>query len=329
MKRRIANAVAVGLLAFVASCAPDGGPTAVNPASQLSAVASASANNGVGNYNPDLNGPSDAKIHRIRGFENAAANAAGFGGRRSPNMTYHNGLIMQSSTVKAIFWGTSWPAYNLSTGDKISGMDLFYAGYNGSLFAGSNTEYSDNTGNTVTTASNYLGHLIDSSAASGGGSTSAILAAVCRNITSPVSNGYYPVYTDIPRGSAGYCAWHSAGTCGNVQVTFAFFWKLDGDTGCDPKDTSNGHSQGLAAIANVSAHELSEAVTDPYSTGAWYDSQGYENSDKCAWVFHTNSNVFSNNTAWKVQGNWSNAAYTAGTGFANSSGQKGCADGYP
>lgn len=325
MKRRIAPAVALGILAFAASCAPDGGPTAVNPASQLSAVASASSNNGVGKYDPELNGPADAKVHRIRGFENAASNSANFATRRSPNMTYHNGLIMPSTTVRAIFWGTSWGSYS---GDKITGMDLFYAGYGGSAFAGSNTEYSDNTHKSVTTVSIFQGHLIDSSAASGGGSTSAILAAVCRNITSPVSNGYYPVYTDIPRGSAGYCAWHSSGTCGGVQVTFAFFWKLDGDTGCDPQDLSTGHTQGLAAIANVSAHELSEAVTDPYSTGAWYDSQGYENSDKCAWVFHTNSNVFSNGTAWKVQGNWSNAAYTAGTGFANSSGQKGCADGY-
>ena len=325
MKRRIAPVVAVGLLALVASCAPDGGPTAVNPASQLSAVASASSNNGVGKYDPELNGPADAKVHRIRGFENAASNSANFAARRSPNMTYHNGLILQNPLVRPIFWGTSWASY---IGDKMTGMDNFYTGFNLSNFAGSNTEYKDYTGKFVTNSSSSLVHLIDNSAASGGGSTSAILAAVCRNITSPVANGYYPVYTDIPRGSAGYCAWHSAGTCGGVQVTFAFFWKLDGDAGCDPQDTSNGHSQGLSAIANVSAHELSEAVTDPYSTGAWYDAQGYENADKCAWVFHTNSNVFSNGTSWKVQGNWSNAAYTAGTGYANSSGQKGCADGY-
>ena len=28
--------------------------------------------------------------------------------RRSPNMTYHGGVIMPSSNTKAIFWGTSW-----------------------------------------------------------------------------------------------------------------------------------------------------------------------------------------------------------------------------
>ena len=58
-------------------------------------------------------------------------------------------------------------------------------------------------------------------------------------------------------------------------MQFAFFFDLDGDAGCDP-DTSGLHSQGLAALANVSAHELSEARTDPASPGAWYDSSGAE-----------------------------------------------------
>ena len=81
-----------------------------------------------------------------------------------------------------------------------------------------------------------------------------------------------------------------------------------------------------AALANVAAHELSEAVTDPYASGAWYDATGNENADKCAWVFNQTRNALSNGTTWKLQGNWSNAAYSAGTGFANSSGQKGCKD---
>src|SRR5436309_1646877 len=79
----------------------------------------------------------------------------------------------------------------------------------------------------------------------------------------PNGNGYYPVYTDIKRGHANYCAWHSAGTCGGVPVQFAFFFNLDGDAGCDPQDTQTGHSQGLAALVNVTGHELSEARSDP------------------------------------------------------------------
>jgi len=84
----------------------------------------------------------------------------------------------------------------------------------------------------------------------------------------------------------------------------------------------------LAALANVSGHELSEARTDPDSPGAWFDSSGQENGDKCAWTFNVPSVTFSNGTQWKIQGEWSNAAYTAGTGYPNSAGQKGCLDGH-
>jgi hypothetical protein len=165
--------------------------------------------------------------------------------------------------------------------------------------------------------------------ASGGNSTSVILNEVAKEITSPdpSGNGYYPVYTDVPRGNAQYCAWHSTGTVKGVTVEFAFFFRLDGDPGCDPQDTTTGHSQGLAALANVSAHELSEARSDP-NLNAWYDGQGQENGDKCSWTFNVPSVKFSDSTAWKVQGEWSNQAYNSGTGYANLSGQKGCLDGH-
>jgi hypothetical protein len=148
-------------------------------------------------------------------------------------------------------------------------------------------------------------------------------------ITSPDTsgNGYYPVYTDVPRGNANYCAWHSSGTAHGVTVQFAFFFKLDGDPVCDPQSTVAGESQGLAALANVSAHEMSEARSDP-NLNAWYDNSGAENGDKCAWTFNAPYVTFSNGSMWKLQGEWSNQAYSAGTGYPNSYGQKGCLDGH-
>lgn len=249
----------------------------------------------------------------------------------SPLMTYHGGVIMPTADVYPIFWGTSWPGYS---GDKISGIDSFYSGWNTANYAKTTNEYSDASGIYVGDTSSSAPSVIDGSTASGGNSTSTILNEVAKEINAgavpfdTTGNGYYPVYTDVPRGGARYCAWHSSGTVNGQRVQFAFFFKLDGDPGCDVSDTLTGHSQGLAALGNVSAHELAEAMTDPTSPGAWYDSSGYENGDKCAWTFNVPYVTFANKTNWMVQGEWSNAAYTAGTGYPNSSGQKGCLDGH-
>jgi len=252
---------------------------------------------------------------------------------RSANMTYHGGKIMTTVVSKSIYWGPSW-ANSTFVGDKITGLDAWYTGHILSNYAATVNEYTGTNGQVGSKTLTHQGHVIDTSTATGGGSTSAILAEVCKQVTAgnitpdPAGNGYYAVYTDVKRGNAGYCAWHSAGTCGGIPVQFAFFFNLDGDAGCDPADTQTGHSQGLAALANVTAHELSEARSDPANPGAWYDSAGSENGDKCAWTFNVPFVTFANGSIWKVQGEWSNAAYTAGSGYPNSSGQRGCLDGH-
>ena len=259
-------------------------------------------------------------LHWARGFNPAfrADEASKKGAHtKSADMTYHGGIILPSVAAQAIFWGPSWTNASFVS-DKISGIDSWYPGFSGSNYAKTSDEYTGSNGQVGPTVS-YGGHFIDTTAAASGSSTSAILAEVCKVIPSPVSNGYYPVYVDVPRGHAGYCAYHSYGSCGSTQVQFAFFFNLDGDAGCDPQDTSRLHSQGLAALANVSGHELSEARTDPASPGAWYDSHGAENGDKCVWTFGVPLVTFSNGSKWKIQGEWSNAAYTAGTSSAGCS----------
>ncbi len=230
--------------------------------------------------------------------------------RSSPNLLFHGGQILKSSVVQSIFWGSSWAA---SAGDKITGLDGFYKTVGESPYMNTNTEYSGTNGNVGATVS-YLGYLTDPSAApSRAPSTSTVFAEVAKMITNPVLNGYYPVYIDQPRGSAGYCAWHSYGTISGVPVQFGFFFKLDGDPGCDPGDATPNRSEGLAALANVSGHELSETVTDPRN-GGWWDSTGAENADKCAWTF-SGLVTFNGGSSWKIQGNWSNAAYKSRSGY--------------
>ena len=257
-----------------------------------------------------------------RGHSGAAKPGGGGG---SPDLIAHGGPIMPSATVTAIFWGTSWSNSGF-VGDKISGLGSFYTGMSGSGYAGTSDEYSASNGRVGSTIT-YAGHTLDLSAGpTHAPRTSAVLDEVCKVFPSPTPGGYYPVYTDLPRGHAGYCAWHSAGSCNGITIEFAFFFNLDGDPGCDPQDNTTSHSQGLSALANVSGHELSEARTDPLLNG-WYDSSGAENADKCAWAFNSASVPFKNGTSWKVQGNWSNNAYDNSSGYPNNSGQLGCLDG--
>lgn len=268
--------------------------------------------------------PPDAKVHHARG------EAGGHKGG-SPLLVYHGGPVMTNGAhVEPIFWGTSWNDAQF-LGDKETGLQSFYSGMNGSTYEATNTEYTQADGTHVGARVELGSTHFDFSAVPRriGNNTSPILAEVCSVISNPQADGYYPVYVDAPRGHAGFCAWHSAGTCasGGPTIQFAFFFNLDGDPGCDPQDGSGHHSQGLAAVANVSGHELSETLTDQH-LNAWTDASGAENSDKCAWSFGTPTLTFSNGSLWKVQGNWSNAAFQdPNRGYSNSSGQKGCLDG--
>lgn len=271
------------------------------------------------NRNPNKKEPPILGPHWARGSANSHN-----GG--SPDMTYHGGPILPSATVKAIWWGASWPTY---AGDEITGMDKWYSAVGGTSYAASVNEYTDSSGHQVGSSITYQGHSIDGTSTPNHISTSAVLAEVCKVVPKPVANGYYPVYVDKPRGGANYCAYHSWGSCNGTPIEFGFFFKPDGDAGCNPGSTIAGQSEGLAADANVSGHELSETRSDPKGN-AWYDSSGAENSDKCAWRFG-GSYVLFGTQKWLVQGNWSNYDFDRNTGYANSSGQKGCADGtnYP
>jgi hypothetical protein len=223
------------------------------------------------------------------------------------DLSYHGGPILATTTVQAIFWGPSW---GTSPGDKITGMDSFYMGEGGTSYAATVDEYKDTVGigHQVSSSLTYSGHLVDTRALPRRMSSSAVLAEVCKEVPHPVADGYYPVYVDAPRNHANFCAYHSSGSCNGTPVEFGFFFKLDGDAGCNPGSTLSNQSEGLQALANVSGHELSETRSDPKGN-AWYNStSGEENSDQCAWTFGGPFVTFLNKTAWKIQGNWSNEA---------------------
>ena len=188
-----------------------------------------------------------AGIHWARGHQPPHVHGA------SPLLLYHGGPVMQGTFVQPIVWGTRWSDPTFIQ-DKLTGLENFYMGIGGSSYGKTNDEYTDGSGVHASSAVTFGGIVTDLSAAPTSGSSALpILAEVCAVIgTSAVPNGFYPVYVDTPRGHAKFCAWHSVGTCPTgTTVQFAFFFNLDGDSGCDPEDTSGLHSQGMAALAKI------------------------------------------------------------------------------
>jgi hypothetical protein len=272
----------------------------------------------------DMNGAHE-HVHFQKGFYRSGGGAL---------MNYYGGGVLVTDKTMAIFWGSEWNTAGWA-GDKITGIDQFFTNFGGSEYSTTGDEYYQSASGIkthVTSGSTYLGHVIDASSAPTKALTTTTAVAEACQITgnNPDPNALYLIYTSTGAGNVNYCAWHSWGNCSNgAPIQVAYMPNLDGIAGCDPVDTVTGHSQGLAALANVTAHELMETITDPRGR-SWFDRSGNENGDKCAWAFPvTGSNpnglsTLTDNSQWKLQMEWSNAAYTAGTGLPNLSGQRGC-----
>ena len=123
------------VVVFAACSENDQNPTAPNSPSL------ATGDNG-------MHGKPEPHVFLQRGFAKP-----GDGG--SPNLINHGGPVLPSAKSKAIFWGSSWNNASFA-GDKITGLDTFFRGFDGSNFAGTNTEYSN-----ISTRLSYIGHVID------------------------------------------------------------------------------------------------------------------------------------------------------------------------
>jgi hypothetical protein len=137
----------------------------------------------------------------------------------------------------------------------------------------------------------------------------------------PDPNGVYFVLTspEVHETSgfcAGYCAWHTNGAINGNDIKYGFVGSpLQCPSGCSAQTVSPNGNVGADGMANLIGHELSESVTDPDLT-AWFDQQGNENADKCAWKFGTTRrltsgakyNVTFGSRNWLIQENWKNVS---------------------
>lgn len=222
----------------------------------------------------------------------------------SSQLVDHGGKLLPASTTYAIWWGSSgFPS------DEKSAIPTLLGGFGGSSYLATANQYM--RGDTAT--SSYATAFTDSSAPpSHGPSVNAIVnevsSVLSHNNVAADPNAIYFVFTsNFPK--VNYCAWHSAGNIGSVTVQVAYVPNTTGVTGCAPPKgytAPNNLTQGTQSIADSTAHEFMEAVTDPVPTSGWADKSGAEIADKCQTFY--GSLVTLNHVKWQIQGEWSNAA---------------------
>ena len=226
------------------------------------------------------------------------------------NLIDHGGPILSGSHTYAIFWGPS----SAWSGDVMPGIASLFSGFAGSNYLGVAAQYM--RGATIGSA--YAGSQADASAPPRKVSASTLGAEVQKLYGSNVdASGIYFVYTSNFPSGGGFCAWHSLATVNGQNVAVAYMPNTAGVAGCDPGNlySLNG-SEGLRSLANVTAHEFMESVTDPFpaqGTYGWLDQSGSEIGDKCAWQF-SGPVTLSNKSQWQLQEEWSNDANGGGLG---------------
>ncbi|MBV8208788.1 MAG: hypothetical protein JO133_01880 [Burkholderiaceae bacterium] len=251
----------------------------------------------------------------------AAERAQGLRPGGGTGIYYHGGPLLNRSTGANVYtiWYGDWSG---NTATSILPNLLSHIG--GSPYFNINTTYYDGSALHVTNVVNSLGSTNDAYSQGSVLSDNGVEAVVSQAISSGAlptdSNGVYFVLTsaDVVESSGfctQYCGWHTSAAIAGADIKFAFVGNPDQcPAACEAQSTSPNNNAGADGMASVIAHELEEAVTDP-DLNAWYDNQGYENADKCAWTFGSTStasngsqyNMTLGANQYLIQQNWVNA----------------------
>ena len=236
-------------------------------------------------------------------------------------MTYHGGPVQHSSRVYAIFWVP--PSYSLPGGYRTLVTryfdDVAHDSFKTSNVYASDTQYFDRSHGVQrfeSYATSFATAVLDTHALPADGCANYLLAdgstskdcltdaqltseiksvvaahgfpsglgvqyflftpqglASCFDATALASGGCYD-----PFSFDGFCAYHSA-VSGPLLYANMPFASL---TGCFSDESPNGNA--ADDVLNVTSHEHNETMTDPLGN-AWFDSNGNENGDKCAFDF--------------------------------------------
>ncbi|MGZ5569152.1 MAG: hypothetical protein ACXWKG_19245, partial [Limisphaerales bacterium] len=225
------------------------------------------------------------------------------------NILYHNGPVMVEPNVYVIWYG-NWNQANGT--DNAAGQQIvrdFLNAVGGSPYFAINTTYSSSTA-VVSGAVTFAGETSDAGSQGLKLSDAGVQAVVNRAITNSAlpkdANGVYFVLTssDVTETSGfcrSYCGWHTHATLSSADIKYSFVGNSAKClSACAAQTNSPNANPGVDGMVSVVAHELEETTTDP-DLNAWYDRQGQENADKCAWTFGQHQ-YHAANGAWANMG---------------------------
>ena len=227
---------------------------------------------------------------------------------RVSNLSYHGGPTLTNAKVVSIFWGPSTTWGTQSSPSFLTGTLLgFTANFGTTGEYNTITQYS---GIHLSGLSNA--HWIDNSTPPTNVTDTALRAEVKKILNANYggvadSSTIYEVF--LPPGV--YSSYGTATSCGGPHLQYCAYHSSFSFNGVDVKyasmpDPSCGGCQwpGWTEAQNFQhfiCHETREAVTDPDGS-AWYDRQGNEADDKCAW-----SPALFLDGGFGYQDEWSNA----------------------
>lgn len=233
------------------------------------------------------------------------------------NLVYHGGPVMKgTANVYAIYWE---PGGNVEAGYN-NLINQYFGDVNGTGLYKNNTQYT-NAGGKHPAAEHLVTSWVDSRAYT---RTPLLDSDIQAEVThaqqvkgwsSNIDNIFFVFLgkgenlcfdaSHSQCASNYFCAYHSAFGTNTIYAAMPYAASFQ----CNPGGKLPNNNDADLTI-NVTSHEQMEAATDPL-LNAWYDNQGAEIGDKCAWTFgprgSNGGDVTWNGHSYLVQREWDNA----------------------
>jgi hypothetical protein len=256
------------------------------------------------------------------------------GGGKSTGITYHGGTVIAYPAVTkvvAIYWGANAIYQSQPTGTGAGGSDgsligSFLNHLGGSPYFNINTTYYNASGAKVVNAVQYTSYWSTGSAPPSSAPTdqdmiNLIQTGINQGKIAYDPNTVYAIFTGNGVNLGGgfgsrYCAYHTRGTTSQGVAYFAAMpYNQQYPSACTSALASPNSDVAGNSEVNTLAHEIEETTTDARGD-AWFDNRGYENADKCAWIWGTTQTAsnggkynmtLSDGKSYLIQQNWVNA----------------------